>query len=616
MKTSLAAALVWFLLVGHSSLTAEEPLTLNRRDCGYRGIWYFNQKSNDEYVYKYSGGLGTYCAKHQPFADYRPEVEKTFFCYGGAAEGDGRRLLHLVSYYDHKTGKVPRPTILLDKKTSDAHDNPVISIDADGYIWIFSTSHGRSRPSYIHRSRRPYDVREFDQVQATYRQDGEDRPITNFSYMQAWHAPGKGFSAFFTRYDDPARRTSFYMNSRDGVRWSPPQRLAAIDWGHYQISVVEGGKAAAAFNYHPAGKGLNWRTNLYYVETPDSGRTWQNVEGKPVKTPLTDVKNLALVHDYAADGLNVYLKDIRLNDQGQPVILFLTSGGYESGPENAPRTWRTARWTGEAWEIRPMTTSDNNYDMGSLYLEDDGTWRVIAPTEPGPQRFNPGGEMTMWVSSNQGQTWSKAKQLTAGSLLNHTYARRPVNAHPDFYAFWADGHGRQPSPSRLYFCNRAGEVFMLPPKMDGEFARPIPIAPHQVNRNDVIRFFPAPNEEAKMQGGVFEGTNFDPHKGPYFEIFAIQARPRPGWKEARVDLRDYRWLRFRAPASSFGTVAEIEFIRDGRRLRGTPFGRPAGKEGVEADYRPAFDGKTQTVFRHKEGSNIYLGLAVENDQDG
>ena len=103
------------------------------------------------------------CAKHRPFAVYRPEVDKTFFCYGGTPldahlkhtgedlNGDrsfsrerGGFLLHMVSYFDHKTGQVPRPTILLDKNTADAHDNPVISIDDDGYIWIFSTSHGLS----------------------------------------------------------------------------------------------------------------------------------------------------------------------------------------------------------------------------------------------------------------------------------------------------------------------------------------------------------------------------------------------------------------------------------------------------------------------------------------
>ena len=40
--------------------------------------------------------------------------------------------MHMVSYFDHRSGTVPRPTILLDKQTDDAHDNPVISVDASG----------------------------------------------------------------------------------------------------------------------------------------------------------------------------------------------------------------------------------------------------------------------------------------------------------------------------------------------------------------------------------------------------------------------------------------------------------------------------------------------------
>lgn len=81
----------------------------------------------------------------------------------------------------------------------------------------------------------------------------------------------------------------------------------------------------------------------------------------------------------------------------------------------------------------------------------------------------------MWASDDQGRTWRKEKQMTRGSDFNHTYVRRPVRAHPDFYGLWADGHGRQPSESRLYFCNREGDVFQLPPTMSDEFARPIPV---------------------------------------------------------------------------------------------------------------------------------------------
>ncbi len=460
-------------VVATGAATPDTNVTLNRKEDGYRGIWYMNQPSGDQYVYKYSGGLGTYCAKHQPFAVYHPEVRKTFFCYGGAPVDNPRRLLHMVSFFDHQTGRVPRPTLLLDKRTEDAHDNPVISVDQDGYVWIFSTSHGTSRPSYVHRGARPYDIDRFERIHATRLEDGQSIPMTNFSYCQAWHAPGKGFQAFFTRYHYPVARTICHMSSPDGLRWSAWQRLAAIHEGHYQISAVDSDRAGSAFNFHPKGKGLNWRSNLYYIETRDGGRTWQNAQGTPLTLPLVEPQNPALIHDYQAEKLNVYIKDIQFDSDGHPVILFLTSLGYESGPKNDPRTWTTARWSGRRWIIRPAMRSDNNYDMGSLYIEANGAWRIIAPTETGPQPYNPGGEVASWLSLDHGLTWTKTRQLTAGSKYNHTYVRRPVNAHPDFYALWADGHGRQPSESSLYFCNRDGDVFVLPRQMSDEWAVPL-----------------------------------------------------------------------------------------------------------------------------------------------
>jgi hypothetical protein len=48
-----------------------------------------------------------------------------------------------------------------------------------------------------------------------------------------------------------------------------------------------------------------------------------------------------------------------------------------------------------------------------------------------------------------------------------------LNAHPDFYAFWADGNGREPSESYLYFTNQKGDhVWRLPGKMEADSAKP------------------------------------------------------------------------------------------------------------------------------------------------
>jgi hypothetical protein len=448
-------------------------ITINQKAEGYRGIWYMNQPSNDEYVFKYSGGLGTYCAKHQPFAVYSKEVNKTFFCYGGTTEKDNRQLLHMVSFFDHTHKQIPKPTILLDKQTSDAHDNPVISIDDKGYLWIFSTSHGTSRLSYIHKSVLPYNIEEFELIHARKIEKNQQVPMRNFSYMQSWFVSGKGFLNFFTRYNYPVKRTNCFVSSDDGIHWSEWKRIAAIEEGHYQISAVNKTKAAAAFNYHPHQKGLNWRTNLYYVESLDGGKSWQTIDGNKINIPLTKSQNSALVFNYQIERLNVYLKDIRLDKNNNPVILFITSKGYECGPKNNPRIWNIAKWLGGEWQIYPITTSDNNYDMGSLYLDFDPLWYIVAPLQTGAQPYNPGGEMVLLESSDKGKTWKKVKQLTKNSKYNHTYARRPVNVHPDFFAIWADGHGRKESESNLYFCDINGNVYLLPRKMKTEFAEPV-----------------------------------------------------------------------------------------------------------------------------------------------
>ncbi len=426
---------------------------------GYRGIWYSNQPIPGPYRYKYSGGLGTYCAKHIPLAAYSAASERTFFCWGGRGR-DSNRLEHMVSFFDHSTGRLARPVFLLDKATDDAHDNPVLQLDSTGRVWIFSSSHGTVRPSYILRSSAAFEVESFDLVR-----------VGNFSYPQPWYLESQGFVFLQTLYH--GGRFLFSQRSEDGIHWDEPACHARIEEGHYQVSWPWRDKVGTAFNYHPAGRGLNWRTNLYYMETRDGGRSWCTVDGTALQGPLETPENPALVRDYGRDGWNVYMKDLNLDRAGRPVILVWLSRGWRPGPEDGPRVWTTAHWNGASWEFRAITESDNNYDTGCLHVEEDGAWRLIAPTEAGPQRFNPGGEVALWESRDQGRSWRLLKQLTRNSRYNHNYCRRPLHAAPGFYAFWADGNPRAPSESRLYFTDRDGaRVCRLPAEVRGEFAEP------------------------------------------------------------------------------------------------------------------------------------------------
>jgi hypothetical protein len=52
-----------------------------------------------------------------------------------------------------------------------------------------------------------------------------------------------------------------------------------------------------------------------------------------------------------------------------------------------------------------------------------------------------------------------------------------VDADPGFQAFWADGDGRRPSASRLYFSDRDGRVHRLPERMEAAEEKPVLVPP-------------------------------------------------------------------------------------------------------------------------------------------
>jgi hypothetical protein len=205
------------------------------------------------------------------------------------------------------------------------------------------------------------------------------------------------------------------------------------------------------------------------------GATWTTAAGTVMALPLSDSANAALIRDYMAEGKLVYMKDVTFDAAGRPVILYLTATSYQPGPLNPPRMLHTARWTGTEWLIRDVFTSDHNYDHGSLYIEGDGTWRVIGTFIDGPQEFATGGEVGIWTSTDLGVTWQMKRQLTSGSVRNHNYPRRPAGARDDFHALWADGNAFAQSTSNLFFTDRFGDaVLRLPEQMSGSFAFPRP----------------------------------------------------------------------------------------------------------------------------------------------
>lgn len=440
-----------------------EPIKPGTPVDGYRGIWFeLGQKS--EFGDKYSGGLGTYTANHIPMAVYAERVNKTFFVYGGTTSAEARHLLCMIGVLDHATGEVSRPVVVHDKEgVDDPHDNPSVNIDAEGYVYVLVSGRGKVRPGFKYRSSKPYDVSAFDLL--------ETKEMT---YPQFHVMPGGGMFLLFTKYT--AGRELYWQRSDDGKTWTEDQKLAGMG-GHYQVSNIRpDGTIGSAFMYHPEGD-VDRRTNLYYVQTADQGRTWTTADGKAVDVPLTDPKGPGLVFEFQSRGQNVYIHDLNFDADGRPVVLFTTSHGAKPGPASGPYEWHVAHWDGTAWRARDVAASDHCYDAGSIYVE-GGTWRIIGPTGIGPQQWGAGGEMSLWTSDDRGVHWTHVRQITTGSAANHSYARRPRAATDPFYAFWADGDASAFGRSHLFFTNRTGDkVWQLPYDMAGDSARPLEVQP-------------------------------------------------------------------------------------------------------------------------------------------
>jgi len=458
--------LAWFcLLLIPSILPAQDGKSLNNHKInGYRGIWFeLNQKF--ELGDKYSGGLGTYTAKHIPLAIYAPAVDKTFFVYGGTIDIDQKHLLCMIGEFDHKTNMVSRPTVVYDKMgVDDPHDDPTIMIDDDGYIWVFVSGRGNTRKGIKLKSNQPYDIDGFIEVS-----------MKVFAYPQIWNTK-HGFFHFFTKYTGV--RELYFETSPDGYQWTEDVKLAGITEspdkksGHYQVSnhFNDGTIIGTFFNRHRDGH-PDTRTDLYYLQTRDFGETWEDIDRNLVYLPLSEVDIIPLIIDYQSSGKNVYMKDMGFDRKGWPLCLYITSGGHEPGPANKPYQWLVTRWNGRQWKTHVICESDHNYDMGSLFVS-DSCWTVVGPTETGPQLWGTGGEIAIWTSDNKGKDWVKQRDVTRNSELNNSYVRRPLNAKDPFCFFWASGHAHEFSISELYFGDFNGQVWKLPYTMEEDYEKP------------------------------------------------------------------------------------------------------------------------------------------------
>ena len=393
--------------------------------------------------------MATYCAWHRPMAVYAPQVDRTFFVFGNPANRP------TISHYDHRRGAFAAPVVLGTNPNGDAHRNPTLLVDDQGMLYVFYGAHGQ--PTRVVKSAKPYDIGHWVEAAAL-----EDRN----TYPQPWQLQR---GRLFVSYRAPPGWC--FRTSTDGAgSWQSKTDLIAFPgMSIYAVSVADTGAFPRRIHiiWERMGGGSAeevrtkalWarRYNVYYACSSDGGVTWERSDGSRYDLPITEAA-AEKVHDSGEHG--VWLKDIQLDPDGNPCVLFL-----DADVRTYRTVWKFARLEAGIWRASDVTSSDHMYDAGGIVILSAGDYRVYGPSTAS-QPHEDGGEIEEWTSTDRGARWANTRHVTAGSRYSHNHVKVVWNhRRPDFRAMWCYGDSAYPPATRDAYLFRYGEGSTGPQQM-------------------------------------------------------------------------------------------------------------------------------------------------------
>jgi hypothetical protein len=135
-----------------------------------------------------------------------------------------------------------------------------------------------------------------------------------------------------------------------------------------------------------------------------------------------------------------------------------------------------------------------------------------------------------------------------------------------------------------------------------------------------VRFTPRPDLAWRMTGGQFQGSNDNAN---WTTLATIATQPADGQTStlAVSNTTPFRYVRYAAPANSFGNVADVQFLTDAATpvttpvttpttgaLTGTPTGTPGAWAGSANTFDKALDGNPSTYFDAPISDNAFVAL--------
>lgn len=344
-----------------------------------------------------------------------------------------------VSRFVHATQTVTSFTLSVNLQADD-HNNPAIHILPDGRIAAFYCKHNDASGHRYRISTNPDDISAW----------GAETLISSGITLPVTYANPRRLS------QDPSRLWLFYRagaggSTDNGLHYKTTTDLAA--WGAqvavwknvaggavtpYYKSIDDGVKRIhfVATDRHP----VEGQSSVYhwYMELDGSNiPRWYTTDGTEIVSALPHGPSVATL---VSDGSTVrrWIWDIALDAAGNPRILG-TRYPNNDGTDIRYMLWR---WTGSAWaetEICPDGTglySPEIYYAGGLCFDSLDCNRIYLSAPISGVR-----EIQEWQSLDNGATWAKLRDITAGTSAGTLNARpySPRNHHSALGVLWWRG---------------------------------------------------------------------------------------------------------------------------------------------------------------------------------
>jgi hypothetical protein len=213
-----------------------------------------------------------------------------------------------------------------------------------------------------------------------------------------------------------------FSSSPDGLTWAPARTLIRVKGQRPYVKVASDGRErihVAFTDGHPR----ETATSLYYARY--RAGAWHRADGRRIAGPPIEPADADRVYDVNRGRHHAWVHDVAFDAAGHPRIVYAV---FHSDTDHR---YRYARWTGEAWQDRELTRAGGFFD-------EDGGERQYS----GGLVFDHADPDTIYLSRVVAGQWEIERRHTAdgGATWTHT-ALTAASAEKNVRPFVARGGG-------------------------------------------------------------------------------------------------------------------------------------------------------------------------------